>query len=28
VLFRDGARVDVKVRSGDRGDFLKKPRLQ
>jgi S1-C subfamily serine protease len=28
VLIRDGARVDVKVRSGDRGDFLKKPRLQ
>jgi len=28
VLIRDGARVDVKVRSADRGGFLKKPRLQ
>jgi S1-C subfamily serine protease len=28
VLFRDGDRVDVKVRSADRGDFLKKPSLQ
>jgi len=28
VLIRDGARVDVKVRSADRGDFLKKPSLQ
>jgi S1-C subfamily serine protease len=28
ALFRDGMRVDVKVHSGDRGDFLKKPRLQ
>jgi S1-C subfamily serine protease len=28
VLIRDGTRVDVKVHSGDRGDFLKKPRLQ
>ena len=28
VLIRDGGRVDVKVRSADRGDFLKKPSLQ
>jgi S1-C subfamily serine protease len=28
VLIRDGTRVDVKVHSGDRSDFLKKPRLQ
>jgi S1-C subfamily serine protease len=28
VLIRDGARVDVRVRSADRGDFLKKPSLQ
>ncbi len=28
VLIRDGARVDIKIHSADRGDFLKKPRLQ
>jgi S1-C subfamily serine protease len=28
VLVRDGSRVDVKIHSADRGDFLKKPRLQ
>jgi S1-C subfamily serine protease len=28
VLVRDGARVDVRVHSADRGDFLKKPSLQ
>jgi S1-C subfamily serine protease len=28
VLVRDGTRVDVKIHSADRGDFLKKPRLQ
>ena len=28
VLIRDGGRVEVKVRSADRGDFLKKPSLQ
>jgi S1-C subfamily serine protease len=28
ALIRDGSRVDVRVHSADRGDFLKKPRLQ
>ena len=28
ALIRDDVRVDVKIRSADRGDFLKKPRLQ
>jgi S1-C subfamily serine protease len=28
VLVRDGSRVDLKIHSADRGDFLKKPRLQ
>jgi S1-C subfamily serine protease len=28
VLIRDGTRVDVKIHSAERGDFLKKPRLQ
>jgi S1-C subfamily serine protease len=28
TLLRDDARVDLKVRSADRGDFLKKPSLQ
>ncbi len=28
VLIRDDVRVDVKIRSADRGDFLKKPSLQ
>jgi S1-C subfamily serine protease len=28
LLIRDGTRVDVKIHSAERGDFLKKPRLQ
>jgi S1-C subfamily serine protease len=28
VIVRDGTRLELKVRSADRGDFLKKPRLQ
>jgi S1-C subfamily serine protease len=28
TLLRDDTRVDLKVRSADRGDFLKKPSLQ
>ena len=28
ALIRDGTRVDVRIHSAERGDFLKKPRLQ